>query len=282
MPKLNLRKAIDAERELFASPEFSDQQAILARGGRISAEDLPIRLQDEMGLKPTDKIRLSEIGFKNFLNDRDSGDPSSWMQRGRDAEDTTAIAESNYYGRRGGGYGRGKFLGTPMGYLDNSMVDVSRVDQSKKVPPQFDSVSKVSDRGGNIIENPGELGDEGIKTLVNQFNNFLRLKSRVAAKSTPLGAIGTAVTDIAEDLGNENPLQRFLSDASKFARRKVSDIAGIRKQTLEDQLLDYLGNKIPVVPYPEAKGLRRYAGIGQVKPPFGQFSIDESGALRKL
>jgi hypothetical protein len=62
--------------------------------------------------------------------------------------------------------------------------------------------------------------------------------------------------------------------------------------TLEAQLGEFLETKYPELAKKrptdvisntgQAKGLRRFAGVGEIKSPYGRFNIDESGTIRKV
>jgi len=139
---------------------------------------------------------------------------------------------------------------------------------------------------GNVIENPGEIDTDAVGTLLNQLNNVLRPAARKAASLTPVGGVGVGVADTISDIKNkqiaDNPLSRLLSDTSKLVKKTIATSGGETAVTPEDRAMEYLNKNVMAQPFPEKKGVKKYAGIGTFKTPYGRFNIDESGTLRKL
>lgn len=136
---------------------------------------------------------------------------------------------------------------------------------------------------GTVIEEPGRIRtDEAIQGRINEFLNTFRPLMRRAAQATPVGRIGTAVSDIAQEAAAENPLARFLSDISKSVQRKVVSRGKDVPVSTEEKLLQALETQFGAKPFPERVGVRGFSGVGEIKTPFGKFHIDESGTLRQL
>jgi hypothetical protein len=147
---------------------------------------------------------------------------------------------------------------------------------------------------GEIVQNPGELDYGGVKGVINKVSNAVRPIARKFIQSTPVAGLAAQLYELMQENkgSSENIISRPLSDITKGIKKAVAGIGNEGAVSTEDKLYSFLSEKYPELAkkrpanalsnVSDPKSLRRFAGVGEIKSPYGRFSVSEDGTLRRL
>jgi hypothetical protein len=293
--RTDIRNTIEAEKKLFTSPEFSDIQESLARGGKVNAEEIPLGVRENLGLKDGQKIKLSRIGMINFIQDRMKSEESPTGYRNLDV--TNLESARNTLVNR---FKPNSIAATARDTLLSSMKkakkkeltadEIAAIDEAlglgapKPTSPEATGAI-IPAQETKRVEKPGSIDWTNIgRTLLNKQLAKGRpiledVKSIV--RGIPGGAMGVAESVMAgAPKEGENPLMQYLKQFERTYGGALSKLAGV-PMTRENAALEALNKLYPTGIYPSEKGLKRFAGVGRFKTQYGNMYIDQSGALVK-
>lgn len=94
--KARINKIIDAEKKLFTDPEYSHIQEMLARGGQVRGEALPLDMQDALQIKDNQFFKLTKRGFDNFISEREDSFASNSGWRPDEDSARISLTAMNY------------------------------------------------------------------------------------------------------------------------------------------------------------------------------------------
>lgn len=247
------RKAEQARKKLFSDPQFEPFQKVLARGGKIDAGELPLDMQDALGIKDGLQLRLVKGGKQELLDAQSESVKGNYQRAERLNEIASMVGGSQGYRA-----GRAETAGrVPVADLAQIPALVPQVQVEPQGVPSGREVSQseIVGRKPGIKGVVNALIPEDVKRATNKFSEeFTFALSPILdtiLRANQKDVVGTATTNAKGEtfapatgqtvgVGNQvvEQLQRLMSDTKKSANKQLNKATGA--QTAEEEILQAL------------------------------------------